>query len=301
MLTNFFTLIFILLSVGLQAQLLQYNKIFHPQTKENIAVMKKSPQKQLSIYATWEGAKMQNDSDNYLQEEHFYNKNGRLILNKNLIMYNWVSYKYNKKGQVVEYHSRYLDKNDKGKSILYFAVSYTKKGAMKSIVNLDKTKRAKSISYNPNTKTILISDAGGYIYRYTLDKKNRLIQAKVEYQLSIRYNATFTYNKKGLLIEEMGTRELHSTTVNFTAKHLYKKGKIKTINTIATPQNTISEIKSVETYAYNNNSLLRFKERVVDNTGTISYTYLYDGLNRKIKTMYIDDGKLMGEEFFVYR
>lgn len=290
---------FFTMAMVCNAQPKHFNKMFHPQTNENIMQMKNSSQKIVNVYAVWDGTTTLNDSDNYLQHEQFYNENGLLALDKDATQSKWYTYKYDKKGRVIEYLEEYFNDNAKGKPALHFAVEYSRKGEIIAIKNLDRTKQAQSITFNINTKTILISDIGGYIYRYTLDKKNRLIKAKVEYYMSTRYNSTLGYTKKGLLLEESGTKESKSTSFIFTTKYLYNKGVLVKKTTTAKPKNLTAEQIKSENYVYKN-ALLSRKE-ISDNGNKIIYNYTYDNLQRLIKTTYTKADSLYGTEFYVYR
>lgn len=277
-----------------KAQPVQYNKIFYPQTKENIAVMKKSPQKMVIAYSQ-DPVKIVGDSSKHISFIKKYDTEGRLVFHHDYLMNTLTKYSYDNKGRVTAYYEELINL----KPVLNFAVTYTKKGAITAIKNTDNTKQAQSISYNSNTQTIVISDVGGSVYRYTLNKKNRLIHAKVAYYMSTSYNATLSYTKKGLLQEEKGTKEIGSSLVTFTTKYLYNKGiLVKTITTSQPKGIAVEEIKN-ENYSYNN-SLLSSRE-INDNGSKTSYHYTYDNLQRITKSTYTKADLLYGAEFYVYR
>lgn len=292
--TTLVSLILILTSLVTNAQPAEYIKIFHPQTKENITVMKNSPQKIVIAYSQ-NPETIIGDSAKHINFIKKYNNNGRLVFHHNFMTNSLMKYSYDKKGRVTTYFEELINQ----KPLLNFAVTYTKKGAITSIKNLDETHQANSISYNSNTKTILISEMGGYIYRYTVDKKNRLVHAKVEYYMSTRYNSTLSYTKKGLLLEEKGSKEKGSDNMAFTTKYLYNKNGLQKKTTTSKSKKTPNEQIKNEVYMYKN-SLLNSAE-IKDNGNVIHLSYTYDNLQRKIKSTYAKADLLYAAEFYVYR
>lgn len=288
------SLLFTLISLTAKTQPEHFSNIFQKQTKEDVGVMKNSPQKMVIAF-TKNPETIVGDSTKHILYIRKYNSEGRLVFFHHYQNNKVKKYSYDKKGRVIAYYEEFINH----KPILNFAIEYTKKGAITAIKNLDKTKQAQNISFNKNTKTILISDIGGYIYRYTLDKKNRLVQAKVEYYMSTRYNSTLSYTKKGLLIEENGTKEAGSSNVIFTTKYIYNEDVLVKKTTSSKPENVAVELIKDEDYTYEN-SLLSTIE-VDDNRSKIIYNNTYDNLKRTIKTTYTRTDLLNGEIYYVYR
>lgn len=288
-------LLFILLWANtalLFAQPADFDKIFHPQTADEIAVMKKSPQKMVIAYSVSEEF-MNGDTANYINGVKKYDADGRLIYSENYGMGTLIKYAYDNKGRVTEY---FEDNGIEG-GLLNFTISYTKKGAIETIEN--KAKAGKSISYNTTTKTILISEAGGYIYRYTLNENNLLEKVVTEYYESRPYSSTITYNKKGLVIEEKGTREVGEDIGNFVATYIYKGDKLIKVEEVLTiPFLNTTQISTIS-YTYNKDLLENMSFTTAEKS--IAFSYIYDDGERPIQTNYFEEEELFAQQFFVYR
>lgn len=275
------------------AQPYHYNSIFHPQDKINIATMKKSPQKMVIAYKK-DPAKIVGDTMKFINSVKKYDKNGRLIFHHDYLMNNLKKYKYDKKGRVIEYFEELIGL----KTVLHFSATYTKKGVFKSVTNLDRTKRANSISYNKNTGTLLISSIDGFTYYYTIDKKGRLSGVKVTRYNSTDYTSTLTYNKKGVLLKEEGKKDVEGLIANFTTTFEYLVGNLKTETEKTTPVGSKKTTTLKTTYLYLLTTLL---SKVVDSDiMKIEFSYAYDKQGRLKQTIYVAAG-FATEELYVYR
>lgn len=269
-----------------------FDQMFHPQTEDEIAVMKKSPQKMVIAYSVSEEF-MAGDTANYINRVKKYDADGRLIFNENYGSGTLIKYTYDNKGRVIEY---FEDNGIEG-GLLHFTIRYTKKGAIETIEN--KAKAGKSISYNATTKTILISEAGGYIYRYTLNENNLLGKVATEYYESRPYSSTITYNKKGQVIEEKGTREVGEDMGNFVATHTYKGDNLINVEEVLTiPFLNSTQINTIS-YTYSNDLLENMSFTTAENK--IAFSYIYDDSNRPIQTNYFEGDELFAQQFFLYR
>ncbi len=274
------------------AQPADFDKMFHPQTEDEIAVMKKSPQKIVIAYSVSEEL-MNGDTDNYINGVKKYDADGRLIYSDNYGSGTLIKYAYDNKGRITEY---FEDNGIEG-GLLNFTISYTKKGAIEAIEN--KAKAGKSVSYNATTRTILISEAGGYIYRYTLNENNLLEKVATEYYQSRPYNSTITYNKKGLVTEEKGTREVGEDIGNFVATHTYKGDKLIKVEEVLTiPFLNTTQISTIS-YTYSNDLLENMSFTTAESS--ISFSYIYDDTKRPIQTNYFEGEELFAQQFFIYR
>lgn len=277
-----------------KAQPLQYNKIFHPQTQENIAVMKKSPQKMVIAYSL-NPETIAGDSAKYINFIKKYNEDGRLVSHHDYLTNSLIKYSYDKKGRVIAYYEELIDL----KPLLNFTITYTKRGAITSIKNRDKTKQAQSISYNSNKKTILISDVGGYIYKYTLNNKNLLVETDVQYYQSTQHKSTLTYNKKKQVIEEKGRRVANRLLANFTTKYTYEKGLLKKDVQVTVPLGFTEKSILTQTYIHLSKTLMN---KVIETGSTkLAFSYFYNTYDRPIRTTYSEGGMLLGQEYYVYR
>jgi YD repeat-containing protein len=239
--------------------------------------------------------KIVGDTMKHINSIKKYDEQGRLIYHHDYLSNNLKKYKYDKKGRVTEYFEEFIGV----KTILHFAASYTKKGAFKSVTNLDKTKRADKISYYAGNRTLLISSINGYSYNYTTDKKGRLSNVKATLYNSTTYNSTLLYNKKGELIKEEGKKDVEGLIASFTTTFEFLGGNLKA----ETEETTVIGSKKTTTlktnYLYLLNTLLK---KVIDSDiMKIETTYAYDKQNRLKQAIYISGGMALGEEQYVYR
>lgn len=278
---------------SIKAQPLQYNKMFHPQSKENIALMKNSPEKTVINFSK-DPKTLSYDSANYINTVKKYDDEGRIIYSENYLTSSLIKYKYDKKGRVTEYY----EELGEIKPQLHFVVEYTRKGAIKAVTSISLSKRAQSISYNSKTRTLLITDAGGYSYRYTLNKDNQLEKVNCKYYMKTTYDAVLTYDKNDLLVEEKGMREAGSEMLTFTKTQEYENSLLKkTIEESKTQSGSPATINTNYTYA---NGVLTEQSTVVMGTEMV-YRYENDEKNRPLQTSYFERGEMLAQVFYVYR
>ncbi len=289
-----FTIAFFIAALSAVAQPYHYNSIFHPQDKNNIEVMKKSPQKMVIAYKK-DPATIVDDTMKHINSVKKYDKQGRLVYHHDFLSNNLKKYKYDKKGRVTEYFEEFIGV----KTILHFSASYTKKGAFKNVINLDKTKRADKISYYADNRTLLISSINGYSYNYTTDKKGKLSTVKVALYNSSTYNSALFYNKKGVLLKEEGEKDVKGLIASFTTTFEYLAGNLKTETEKTTVIGSKETTTLKTTYTFLLNTLLK---KIIDSDiMKIETTYAYDKQNRLKQAIYISGGIALGEEQYVYR
>lgn len=290
---HLFLFAFVVLTAGVFAQPADFDKMFHPQTEDEIAVMKKSAQKTETTYMYTDetGAP---DSGKIINTVRKYDAEGRLIEEENY-MGSDLKYSYDKNGRVVEYY----EDNKAESQLLHFTVTYGKKGAIESIEN--KAPMGKRVSYNKAVRTLLISQQGGYVYRYILNDDNQPEKIEVEYYQSKPYSAEFTYDKKGQLLQVKGIREQGEDMVKFTTTYTYTdKLLTKTEENLTIPfLNNAPKKGETTTYTYTNKLLSKM---VSENEGTITiYAYLYDEQGRTTQISYYENEELVAKIFYSYR
>lgn len=284
-------LLFLANTALLFAQPDNFDQMFHPQTEDEIAVMKKSAQKTVALYFESIYAA---DTGKVLNKLKKYDDEGRLTYNQDYSNHITISYAYDKKGRVVEYK----EDNKAQSQLLHFTVTYSKRGAIEGVVN--RAERGKSVSYNANTKTLLISDMGGFIYRYTLNDDNQLVKVALEYYQSRPYTAELMYNKKGQLETIKGTREEGEDMINFVTSYTYI-GKLlsqeEENKTIPYFNNTKKSRTTAYTYA---NGLLSRKVKTTPEETTV-YELFYDENERITQMNYLENEMLTATLYYEYR
>lgn len=273
------------------AQPADFDKMFHPQTEDEIAIMKKSPQKTQETFMDETGLSGEGKIVNTVRK---YDEEGRLIEEENYMGSN-LKYSYDKKGHVIEYY----EDNKAENQLLHFAIAYNKKGEIESVEN--RAPQGKSVSYYKDKRTLLISQQGGYIYRYILSEDNQPEKIEIEYYQGRPYSAEFTYDKKGKLTQVKGVREEGEDMVKFTILYTYADKQLtKTEEQLTIPfLNNAPKKGETTTYTYTDKQLTRMtveKEEVI-----AIYTYLYDELGRTTQISYFENEELLAKIYYSYR
>lgn len=261
------------------------DKVFHPQSKENISVMRKSKEKiQLAI---------KTEDSIYFDTVSVktYDKKGRLISYQNNIEHYIIKYMYDRKGRVIEYYE--AEKYSfSGRVQFHFSIKYKRKGVIKAIENLLTDSFSTKVLFSSNTKIlkVVFYSRDAHFYEYKINDDNRLVSVNSNYSDSKPYTTEVYYNADGKPIKEKGTTEIEIESTVFTTDFFYDKNKlVKEIIAAKLPEPySTHNRKYSNVYTYLKELLTNVIVEVeVDGEVTFKTqsTYFYDSKNRLTKTV----------------
>lgn len=261
------------------------DNIFHPQTNENISVMRKSKQKTQIAIST----KDNNHFDTVSVKT--YDKNGRLLTYIDSGEYYITKYLYDDKGRVVEYLEAEIYPNFNA-TYLHFSITYNENGDITSINNAEIDTPSAKVFYNNANKTFEVQLHSGeeFYYKYKLNRDNKLLDIDSKYGEQKPYTTKVNYDRKARPVKENGATALETGAADFTTYYTYNNGNLikEVIEEERPKSSSIQKRKYSTEYTYSGKFLTNIITTV--EVGEVTFktqsTYLYDSENRLIKMVY---------------